>query len=298
MNNREYARMSLELHLFFDRIMKEHSLFLELAFLDKNNNLKLVAKNFQESFDSILKRIIVLANGNINQEFLNSMEMITKDTLLAEKKTSNLTGSFIDLEITNLESRLRSGMIKDDFNLINNIRLINRETLELIPRLIDFKKDILEQVLTCKMYTTNYPLLLEHIVDEAKMYYTLLSKIEKKEIFTRNELYQQELFWNDIMEEHAKFIRGLLDPSEENLIKIANKYAIEYQQILKNNTISNLTNISLDETIRFRDFKIAALEGILDCKIKSIISPLLSDHVLREANHFIRILKSINIYRT
>ena len=298
MNNREYARMSLEIHLFFDRIMKEHSLFLELAFLDKNNNLKLVAKNFQESFDSILKRIIVLANGNINQEFLNSMEMITKDTLLAEKKTSNLTGSFIDLEITNLESRLRSGMLKDDFNLINNIRLINRETLELIPRLIDFKKDILEQVLTCKMYTTNYPLLLEHIVDEAKMYYTLLSKIEKKEIFTRNELYQQELFWNDIMEEHAKFIRGLLDPSEENLIKIANKYAIEYEQILKNNTISNLTNISLDETIRFRDFKIAALEGILGCKIKSIISPLLSDHVLREANHFIRILKSINIYRT
>ena len=32
MNNNEYIRLSLELHLFFDRIMKEHSLFLETSF--------------------------------------------------------------------------------------------------------------------------------------------------------------------------------------------------------------------------------------------------------------------------
>ena len=40
MNNNDYIRNSLELHLFFDRIMKEHSLFLESAFTEKNNNLK------------------------------------------------------------------------------------------------------------------------------------------------------------------------------------------------------------------------------------------------------------------
>ena len=41
MNNSEYIRLSLELHLFFDRIMKEHSFFLEVAFLEKDNNLKI-----------------------------------------------------------------------------------------------------------------------------------------------------------------------------------------------------------------------------------------------------------------
>lgn len=50
MNNNEYIRLSLELHLFFDRIMKEHSFFLEASFTEKNNNLKKVAKGFQESF--------------------------------------------------------------------------------------------------------------------------------------------------------------------------------------------------------------------------------------------------------
>ncbi len=36
-------------------------------------------------------------------------------------------------------------------------------------------------------------------------------------------------------------------------------------------------------------------EGLLNCKIKSIILPLLGDHVLREANHYLRLL---NNYKT
>lgn len=95
------------------------------------------------------------------------------------------------------------------------------------------------------------------------------------------------------MKEHAEFIRGLLDPSENKLIMTANKFANDYNNILKKylNNPTILTNISLQETINFRDFKIAGEEGILNCQIKSIIIPLLADHVLREANHFIRILR-------
>lgn len=46
MNNNDYIRLSLELHLFFGRIMKEHSLFLETAFMEKDSNLKQIARNF------------------------------------------------------------------------------------------------------------------------------------------------------------------------------------------------------------------------------------------------------------
>lgn len=44
-------------------------------------------------------------------------------------------------------------------------------------------------------------------------------------------------------------------------------------------------------TQKFRDFKQAGAEGIETCKIKSIILPLLADHVLREANHYLRLLE-------
>ena len=34
----------------------------------------------------------------------------------------------------------------------------------------------------------------------------------------------------------------------------------------------------------------AGVDGIEDCRIRSLILPLLADHVLREANHFLRLL--------
>lgn len=297
MNNNEYIRLSLELHLFFDRIMKEHSLFLETAFMEKNNDLKRVARNFQNAFSDILKRIVTLANGNISSRLLSSNEIVTKNTIEAENQTSNLTGSFIDTEITKSELILKSGKINVSESLLNSISTINKQTFPLIENLITFKNNILNSVLSCKMYTTNYPLLITHIMNEAKMYQTLLKKVESRSSFTKNEFLEQELFWNNIMKEHAEFIRGLLDPSERELILTADKYAQEYQTIVKNyqNNTTYLNNISLGETINFRNFKVTGEEGILNCKVKSIIIPLLADHVVREANHFIRILENSNL---
>lgn len=297
MNNNDYVRLSLELHLFFDRIMKEHSFFLETAFTEKDKELKSVANNFQRVFSEILDRVVTLADGNVSANFLATNEIVTKNTLDAENKTSNLSGVEINTNITERELRLRSGRVNVNDQLVNNIRIINQRTIPMVQNLIYFKNDILTKVLACKMYTTNYPLLIKHIMDEAKMYLNLLRKIERREVFTKNYIYEQETFWNDIMKEHAEFIRGSLDPSEKELIKTADKFAKEYEVITNrySNNPNYLTGVSLNETINLRNFKVAGEEGILNCKIKSIIIPLLADHVVREANHFIRILRSANI---
>ncbi|MGN1353200.1 MAG: DUF2935 domain-containing protein [Bacilli bacterium] len=286
-------RLSLELHLFFDRIMKEHSFFLEASFTDKNKEFKNIAHEFQNEFSKILENIVNLANNNLSQDFLQANELVTKNTLEAESKSSELTTIPINTNITKKELNLQSGNININPLLVNNINSLNTKTLNLVRNLIHFKKDVLNQVLTCKSYTTNYPLLITHIMNEAKMYYDLLLKVQKQEQFSPNYLKEQELFWNNIMKEHAVFIRGLLNPSENKLIMSANNFANDYNNILKKylNNPTTLTNISLQETISFRDFKIAGEEGILNCQIKSIIIPLLADHVLREANHFIRILR-------
>ena len=51
--------------------------------------------------------------------------------------------------------------------------------------------------------------------------------------------------------------------------------------------IAGITQDSIRETERLRDFKAAGTQGLLECKIQSIIIPLLGDHVLREANHYL-----------
>lgn len=296
MNNRDYIESSLELHLFFDRIMKEHSFFIEVAFTEKNDNLKKVARNFQMAFSNILNRIINLANGNMNTNTLMTNDIVTNNTLNAERKTSELSGININQDLTIKEMNLKPGNIVVSEMLLNNIHTINRETLSLIEQLIQFKTDILNQVLNCKMFTTNYPLLIQHITNEARMYHDLLSKIENREQITNEYLYKQELFWNNIMKEHAEFIRGLLDPTEKNLIVTANDFADKYESILnsQNLNLNRLTDASLKETIDFRNFKVVGEEAILNCKLKSIIIPLLADHIVREANHFIKLLRKYN----
>lgn len=70
-----------------------------------------------------------------------------------------------------------------------------------------------------------------------------------------------------------------------------------YSEIIKkldhaaNTLINSITGETLEETVKFRDFKESGVKGINECKIRSIMQPLLADHVLREANHYIRILK-------
>lgn len=293
MNYNEYIRLSLETHLFFDRIMKEHALFLEISFVEKDRDLKQTAKKFQKLFGDILERVITLAEGNVSQELLEAGEIVTKNTLDAENMTNHLFGTDIYTGITKKELNLKSGNIDIDRRIIGEISNINKETLPLIQNIINFKSDVLKKVLSCEIYTGNYPLLIHHIINEAKMYYDLLSKIDQGQILSRNYLYEQELFWNNIMKEHAEFIRGLLDPSEKDLILTADKFAEEYEMIAKryNHNPVYLTSASLRETTNFRDFKMKGEEGILNCQIKSIIPPLLTDHVLREANHYLRILK-------
>lgn len=104
------------------------------------------------------------------------------------------------------------------------------------------------------------------------------------------------LFFARIMMEHALFIRGLLDPSEEELIHSADDFAGDYKRLLEASSAANDRCIrdgaALSLTEKFRDFKRAGVEGIETCKIRSVILPLLADHVLREANHYIRLLES------
>lgn len=294
MNELEYVKNSLELHLFFDRIMKEHAFFLDVAFMDKDREYKAIAKEFQRRFTAFLEEVIDLANGHVSEEILESGELVTKYTLEAEAKTNEFTGINLNSELTIKELNLKTGEINLDNNLISKIYSLNKRVLSLLPGLIRFQEDVLKEVLACKIFTTNYPTFIMHITNEAKMYYKLLSMIDNKEDFNTYSIYEQELFWNNIMKEHAEFIKGTLDPSEEELIDIAAAFVVEYNNLLEkgssNPTI--LTTDSLKEALKVKDFEEAGTEGVLSCQVRSVIIPLLADHVVRESNHFIRFLKN------
>ena len=297
MNTNNYVEKSLELHMFFGRIMKEHSFFLKAGFTPANPEFSEKAEYFKDEFDKLLCEAVRLGNGIINQQLLCSQELVTQFTALAEKQTECLTGISINKEITEKELHLKSGCGKcgDNPERRSKVQQLNQTALKLLDGLISFKETILKRVLCGEIFTANYPLLIEHIIREAKLYRDYVECLEKDGFLDSRSMKEVECFWNRIMMEHAMFIRGLLDPSENELFDSADQFADDYCELLKkcrdaqNNTMKSA---SLELTQKLRDFKTAGVRGIEQCEIRSIILPLLADHVLREANHYIRLLKN------
>lgn len=80
--------------------------------------------------------------------------------------------------------------------------------------LINFKERLLQGIFSCNLFTNNYPLLIDHIKREAEVFHRLLERLQERVVVDITwEAVMQEAFWNRIMAEHAKFIRGLLDPT-------------------------------------------------------------------------------------
>ena len=325
-----YVTTSLETHLFFARIMKEHALFLLAGFPVSEEGFRKRADWFREQFEDLLRTTVTISDGMVRERVLESGEIVTEFTEVTEEQTRRLAGVSIDSEITRAEKRLRpvregntshggSGrecqnnqrnVTRDGTNwgcqsnqrtlsrgMVQQVHRLNQSVLWLLNEFIAFKERILQEMLSCKLYNANYPLLVEHILREAKLYRQILSELERNGCISSRSLKETETFWNQIMMEHAQFIRGLLDPTECELMETADGFAKDYCRLLEEarkqdcKAMDELTRRTIETTEHYRDFKMAGTKGISGCSIRSIILPLLADHVLREANHYLRILK-------
>jgi len=295
----QYVVLSLELHMFFGRIMKEHAIFLEAGFTPANGEFGRTADHYKKQFETVLYNAVHLGNGMIRPHVVSSGEIITEYTPGAEEKTQHVTGIVINREITRMESRLYGSETPWITPVLaQQVKHLNIHTKPLLDGLIAFKTSVLDHVLSCDMFTANYPLLIEHIRREATMYRDHLTALESGQT-PSDTLQETELFWDQIMMEHALFIRGLLDPTENELIHGADTFAHEYAGLMEEAkaateaTIHSVRGKTLQETVKYQGFKEAGAKGIAACKIRSVILPLLADHVLREANHYIRLLRQV-----
>ncbi len=294
----KYITSSLKLHLFFARIMKEHGLFLEAGFPAKYKNYIDEAEWYKNAFENFLLDIVKISNGIVEPKIINSGEFVTDHTLKAEEKTEELTGIAINKNITMMENNMRYGNNFERQNVTQlTIKQLNNKAINLLDGLINLKQRILNDMLSCDVYAAYYPLLVEHIMREAKLYRYYIIALENGQDIENEDMRHVELFWNQIMMEHALFIRGLLDPTENDLINTAENFAEEYKQLLEeatrmtDATMENITSKTIKETQKYAEFKNAGTVGLENCQIKSFIVPLLADHVLREANHYLRILR-------
>ncbi len=304
LSNEEFIRQSLELNLFFMRILKEHAFFMEAGFSTKDQSLAQQADTLKCEFTTLLAETIMLADGVISPEVLSSGELVTKFTFDAERATEFYSGIQLDTELTRMEISLDKKLTPVISSLfVDQVSALNQKAITATTVLADYKSKILQDILSCKIFTFNYPLLIDHILREANFYLKILYQLQNRQVVNiLEDIIDQEKFWDRIMAEHAKFIRGLLDPTEVALFDTADRYGKVFDALTEQamtmteqtTILPKLSSKTYKATVSLRDFKTAATEGLLQCKIRALAVPLLADHVLREANHYLRLLNTFN----
>lgn len=253
---------SLDEIRFWSRIMKEHSLFLRLGFRCEDTQLINEANYFYRVFEEI------------------------------EQKSHSFTFD-VDPSI---------------------IQRFNIEVHNAVIHIWAFKRKVLGFILTCQLPgQNNFPLLVDHISREANYFRNRLEELNQGKLEPlQDAIIDENVFFLRIMADHAKFIGHLLDPSERKLVEQAREFSHDFDQLLfqaidlssmrPQSQTQPLLSQFLDQNKvsvkSLRDFKQTARELIEQCKIKSIIHPLLADHVFREASRFLEIIEMFEIALT
>ena len=111
------------------------------------------------------------------------------------------------------------------------------------------------------------------------------------------------LFWNDIMMEHAMFFQMLLPATDKSLDtwrQQAQDFQRQFQQQLQQSAGLRADNYvafnqrSIDMAKRFSDWKKNLREQTLSAKVRTLIWPLFLEHTAREADRFAMRLAQYN----
>jgi hypothetical protein len=177
-----------------------------------------------------------------------------------------------------------------------------------VAAFIRYKQRILRLLISCRLPgNALYPLLVDHIMREAEHFLALLSGSSPRSRL--EELLLTQVFWLRIQKEHIEFVKGLLDPSERGLIGDTEAFRVIFSRLLETardfasmntadpkffSAVRRFTDEVIAHTTALRDFEATAYELLQQCAVLSIIpSPLLADHIRREADKFIDEMKQL-----
>lgn len=86
LSREEFIIISLEINLFFQRIMKEHLFFIETSLQPVEADRMAEANALKQSFEHLLAETVFYANGVITEESIRSNSFVTPYTLSGRNK--------------------------------------------------------------------------------------------------------------------------------------------------------------------------------------------------------------------
>ena len=149
-----------------------------------------------------------------------------------------------------------------------------------------YKVEILTILNSGKWIGWIFPLFARHIILELDYFVDKLNNIKYTD---KDEI----AFWNVINGEHASFAAHLLDPSERDLFLKGDKLSQKFANVVTSEA-HMMRKISLTAAKELDDYNKTAQKAQQKNELKSIIHPVLLDHVIREGQRSIRMLNSLH----
>lgn len=237
----------------------------------------------------------IMAEHGLFFALLMPEELAAKERLEALKFSQLFAKMFAQIDASNPPER-------------SSLKSFVKKIVEPMKPFIEYKAKMGEAQKKGSLRSLVWPLFFDHTRHEAERWSRRLVSLAKGEQgLDRKEVIK---FWNNIMEEHARFVAHLLDPDEFELIKKAEGTSEVFRKLSSGNLTdvlaataskpgvvvgSLMQNPEIDAVMSaaqtILDFKTKAARGIEMARIKSIIDPRLADHVRREALKFVDELK-------
>jgi hypothetical protein len=273
--------------------MKEHAIFIEATMPPPGKSLAQKADAYKQNYDQFLLTAITLSNGILPLDVLQSGQFYTQFTEGAEQDAEKYTGISTRPDITVKEYDVAPvyGDLTISGNLEQDVNHLNQSVLTLTESFIQFQSDLLNDRASCRLFTMMYTGDILHVLMEAKRYQMILAALQNRD---ENAIEDYKTFWTNNMADHVKVMRGQFDPTEAAYFNKANQLAELFDTLSQEETNANTypTNQELlMSTNEVRDFKADTTDAIMRCKVQSIMLALYTDHLLREANHFIYLMK-------
>jgi hypothetical protein len=293
LSSENYIRMSLEYDLFWVRIMKEHTIFIEGALPSSQALLADQADQLKQQFDRLLAETIRISDGVVSKSALQAEQYYTRFTEAAEQAVQQFTGIDINRNLTKMEYNIvpYNSSVVMNMQKEQEVAILNQNILNQTSALARFKAELLNNQASCRLFTFLYTADLDHILHEALKFIEILDALQNRDDRVKQN-YRE--FWNHNMADHAKSMRGLFDPTETKYFSKADQFAKLYDALISNavRPVGALPGDDLIDAQNISEFKAETTKGLIECKVKAIMSVLYTDHLFRETNHYIYLLQS------
>ncbi len=299
--NKDIYEQSLVNHIYFAGTIRSFCITIGLTFFKNNQKYidQAIALGFRAT--DIVNESITLMNKELAEAILSNDVYITPYTknldLLTEKLFDISLVIGVDKDIELLKNR--NNVNYDE--VINKINKLNNESLSLINDFKEYVIDIKNKLTKGELFSYLYIDFFNYMYDEISVYGRDIKRIDSKNDYTDFYLREFTYYFNELLKESAKYIRGFLDTKEQESFDKASYFVNAFtslaEKYLKNKDNPNL-NIETERLVReYKKYVVDLIERLLKSDIYFINPPVTLDNFLTNINVYLFILNYVKKYK-